>query len=219
MLARYLLSSWVCRSVSPPVLLSQAGIVSKRLRESSWVSARRLFSTYPTLSNKEIQVYPNLRVYFPLELCPELNFSTASRSRGLSIGLVSVTTVYAYGTRRDDQPTDGPIYRILPSFLPTPDRPHACLSRLHASNCLLPLSLQTQHSRLPAHSHVADTIRPKKKNKLQGKPKSKLLILSECVNTTDKIGRTWTNTNSYRRKWSIVWYFHVKYFTSQLLYV
>jgi len=28
--------------------------------------------------------------------------------------------------------------------------------------------------------------------------KSSLLILSECVNKTEKIGGTWTNTNSYR---------------------
>jgi len=29
---------------------------------------------------------------------------------------------------------------------------------------------------------------------------SKVLILSECVNKTDEIGATWTNTNSYREK-------------------
>jgi len=44
--------------------------------------------------------------------------------------------------------------------------------------------------------------------------KSKLLILSEYVNKTEKLGRTWTNTNIYRKKWSIVWYFHVKYFVT-----
>jgi len=36
----------------------------------------------------------------------------------------------------------------------------------------------------------------------------------------EKIGKMWANNNSYiQRKWSIVWYFHVKYFTSQLFYV
>ena len=49
--------------------------------------------------------------------------------------------------------------------------------------------------------------------------KSKLLILSECVNNTEKIGGMWTNKNSYREKevGPIVWYFHVKYFMSVVL--
>ena len=70
-LARYTLSScvrlFVCLSVRP----SQAGIVSKRLDESSWFLARRPLSVYPTLRCKEIWVSPKLG-YFPLELCPKL---------------------------------------------------------------------------------------------------------------------------------------------------
>jgi len=38
--------------------------------------------------------------------------------------------------------------------------------------------------------------------------KSKMLILSEYVNKTEKIGGMWTNKNSYRE--NDVWYFHVK---------
>jgi len=78
-LARYLLSSCVCPSVRP----SQAGIVSKRLAESSWVSARRLPSTYPTLSCKEIRVSPKIMVLPSGSLSQTLdvdNFATASRS-------------------------------------------------------------------------------------------------------------------------------------------
>ena len=81
MVGRYLLSS--CRSACLSVCLSQAGVVSKRLDEWSWFLARRLPSTYTTLSCKEIWVSPKLR-YFCLELCPKLwtlkNFATASRS-------------------------------------------------------------------------------------------------------------------------------------------
>ena len=36
------------------------------------------------------------------------------------------------------------------------------------------------------------------KHDIQGGSKSKLLIFSEYVNKTEKIGETWTNTNSYR---------------------
>ena len=38
---------------------------------------------------------------------------------------------------------------------------------------------------------------------------SKLLISTEYVNETEKIGGTWTDMNSYRKKWSIARYFHV----------
>ena len=79
LLARYLLASYmsVRLSVRPP----QAGIVSKRLDESSWFLARRLLCTYPTLcykAYKEIWVSEKLGT-----LCqtPDLqNFATASRS-------------------------------------------------------------------------------------------------------------------------------------------
>ena len=49
--------------------------------------------------------------------------------------------------------------------------------------------------------------------------KSKLLILSEYVNKTEKLRGTWTYMNTATDKRSIVWYFHVKYFTSWLFYV
>jgi len=45
-------------SVRLSVRLSQAGIVSKRLNESSWVLARGLPSTCPTLCYEEIWVSP-----------------------------------------------------------------------------------------------------------------------------------------------------------------
>jgi len=54
---------------------------------------------------------------------------------------------------------------------------------------------------------------------IQGGSKSKLLISSEYVNNNEKICGMWTNANSYRENGNIVWYFHLKYFTSQLFYV
>jgi len=80
MLARYLPSSCVRPSVRP----SQAGIVSKRLDESSWFLAWRLPSTYPTLRYKEIWVSPKIRVLpsGTLSQTSDLeNFATVSRSR------------------------------------------------------------------------------------------------------------------------------------------
>jgi len=76
-----MLSACVC----PSVCLSQAGIVSKRLDESSWFWARRLRSTYPTLCYKEIGVSPKIRVLSTssgtLSQTLDLeNFATASRS-------------------------------------------------------------------------------------------------------------------------------------------
>ena len=58
MLARYLLSWCVRLSVRP----SQAGIVSKRLDESSWFMVWRLPSTYPTLCYKEMSVSSKITV-------------------------------------------------------------------------------------------------------------------------------------------------------------
>ena len=58
-LARYLLLSCMCPSVCP----SQAGIVSKRLDESSQVLPWGLLSTYPTLCYKEIWLFPQIRVH------------------------------------------------------------------------------------------------------------------------------------------------------------
>ena len=55
----------VCPSVRPSVRPSQAGILSKRLDESSWYFARRLPSTDPTLCCKEIWVSPKLEVLPP----------------------------------------------------------------------------------------------------------------------------------------------------------
>ena len=57
-----MLSSCVCLLVCPSVCLSQAGIVAKRLEESSWFLAWRLPSNYPTLCCKEIWASPEIRV-------------------------------------------------------------------------------------------------------------------------------------------------------------
>jgi len=79
MLARYLLSSCVRLSVCS----SQAGVVSKRLDESSWLSAWRLSSICPTLCSKKISVSPKIRVLpsGTLSQTHDLgNFATASRS-------------------------------------------------------------------------------------------------------------------------------------------
>ena len=69
----------VCPSVRPSVRPSQAGIASKRLHKSSWYSARRLPSTYPTLCYKEIWASPK-RV-LPSETLDLENCAAASRSR------------------------------------------------------------------------------------------------------------------------------------------
>jgi len=50
MLARYMLSLYVHLSIC----LSQVGVLSKRLNESSWVFAWEFLSTYHTLCCKEI---------------------------------------------------------------------------------------------------------------------------------------------------------------------
>jgi len=60
--ARYMLSACVRLSVCLSVCLSQAGIASKRLDESSCFLVRRLCSTYPTLCYKDIWVSPKIRV-------------------------------------------------------------------------------------------------------------------------------------------------------------
>jgi len=44
------------------VCLSQVGVLSKRLNESSWILAWELHSTYPTLCYKEIHVPSKIRV-------------------------------------------------------------------------------------------------------------------------------------------------------------
>jgi len=67
--------------VCPPVCPSQAGVISKRLDESSWFLAWRLPSTYPTLRFKEIRVSLEIRL-LPSETLPQTldleNFATAS---------------------------------------------------------------------------------------------------------------------------------------------
>ena len=70
MLARYTLSSCVCLSVCLSARLPQAGIVLKRLDESSCFLAWGLPLTYPTLCCREIWVSSKIMVYFPLGLCP-----------------------------------------------------------------------------------------------------------------------------------------------------
>ena len=80
LLARYMLSSCVRLYVH----LSQAGIVWKRLDESSWFLAWRLPSTYSTLCCKEICVSPKIRILPSGTLSQTSyleNFTTASRSR------------------------------------------------------------------------------------------------------------------------------------------
>ena len=67
----------------PSISPSQAGVVWKRLDESSWFLARRLSSTYPTLCCKEIWVSPKITVlsYGTLSQTSDLeNFATASCS-------------------------------------------------------------------------------------------------------------------------------------------
>ena len=95
MLTRYVLSSCVCLSVCLSVCmsvrLSQAGIVSKRLDESSWFLARRLPSTYPTLCYKEIWVHPKIRLLpcGTLYQTPDVeNLATASRTRCQQLAVV-----------------------------------------------------------------------------------------------------------------------------------
>jgi len=70
-----------CRRVS--VCLSQAGVLSKQLDESSWVLAQRFPLTYPTLCYREIRVSPKIRVLTSGTLQQTLyleNVATASRS-------------------------------------------------------------------------------------------------------------------------------------------
>ena len=67
LLARYMLLSRVRLSVR----LSEAGIVSKRLDESTWVLAWGLPSTYPTPCYTDIWVSPKIRV-LPSGTLPKL---------------------------------------------------------------------------------------------------------------------------------------------------
>ena len=95
MLVRYLLSSsYVCHSVC----LSQAGVVVKRLDESSWFwhggsPSRGSPSTYPTLCCKEIRASPEIRVLpsRTLSQTPVLeNFAASSPSRCQELVVVVV---------------------------------------------------------------------------------------------------------------------------------
>jgi len=54
---------------------------------------------------------------------------------------------------------------------------------------------------------------------MQGGSKSKLLILSEYVNNTREDMKDVNNCEQLQRKWNIVRYFYVKYFTLQLFSV
>jgi len=70
-------------SVCLSVCLSQVGVLSKRLNESSWFLARELHLTYPTLCYKKIQVPSKIRVLPSGTLLQTLdleNFATAYRS-------------------------------------------------------------------------------------------------------------------------------------------
>ena len=92
--ARYSLSSCVRLSVRP----SQAGIVSKRLDESSWFSEWRLPSIYSTLCYKEIWVSPKIKV-FPLGVCRKLRTQRKFR-HGKSIVLSTKLVVVVDGRVR-----------------------------------------------------------------------------------------------------------------------
>jgi len=64
------------------VCLSQVGVLSKRVNESSWFLARELHLTYPTLCYKKIQVPSKIRVLPSGTLLQTLdleNFATAYR--------------------------------------------------------------------------------------------------------------------------------------------
>ena len=64
------------------VRLSQVGVLSKRMNESSWFWAWGLHSTYPTLCCKEIHVRSKIRVLpsgILLQTLDFENFATASR--------------------------------------------------------------------------------------------------------------------------------------------
>ena len=80
-----------CRRV-PFFCISQAGIVSRQLDESSWFSAWRLPFTYPTLCYNEIWVSPKI-VVLPsgtLSETPDLgNFATASWSHYQPVSAVA----------------------------------------------------------------------------------------------------------------------------------
>ena len=92
MLARYILSSCVRPSVCP----SQAGVVSKRLDESSWFLAWRLPSTYHTLCFKEIWVSPKIRELPTVTLShtpDSKKFAATSRSRRQQNSSSSLSTV------------------------------------------------------------------------------------------------------------------------------
>ena len=68
----------------PSVRLSQAGVVSKLLDESSWLLALRLLSIHLTLCYKEMWVSPKIRVLPSGTLSRTQdfkNFAAASRSR------------------------------------------------------------------------------------------------------------------------------------------
>jgi len=85
MLARYTLSSCVLFSVRPCVRLSQAGIVSKQLDESSWFWLGGFLLSIPLCV---IWKYGYLRQlgYFALGLCPKLR-------QGKSIALLTILAV------------------------------------------------------------------------------------------------------------------------------
>jgi len=70
-------------------------------------------------------------------------------------------------------------------------------------------------SKFESQSQLAIRLSPRLQNTYRVGQKSKLLIISEYVNKTEKRGDVNKN-EQLQRKWSIVWYFRVKYFTSQL---
>jgi len=94
-----------CPSVRPSVSLSQAGIVSKRLDESSWFLACGLPSTYPTLCCKDIWISSKISILASgtLSRTPDLEkFAAASRSRCQQLVVIDspVCRQHLYDNRR-----------------------------------------------------------------------------------------------------------------------
>jgi len=83
--------------------LSQVGVLSKSLNESSWFLTRELPSTYPTLYSQEIRVSPKIRA-LPSGTSPKTldleNFATASRWCGQQNSSTVELVDHTYDNRR-----------------------------------------------------------------------------------------------------------------------
>jgi len=83
--------------------LSQVGVLSKSLNESSWFLTRELPSTYPTLYSQEIRVSPKIRA-LPSGTSPKTldleNFATASQWCGQQNSSTVELVDHTYDNRR-----------------------------------------------------------------------------------------------------------------------